>query len=291
MTESLSVLIVAAASAGRASTVRGLLEADGFSCQAMTFSGSMPSQSAIDAGVVFDDASDQTLRCVAEQRSRGAVVFVVADLATRGRFARLMAAGATGVLPPDVSDERIAAELEALADLRRQASAQAINQALQPFLAATLEAWQLMAQVRARLSGVRQKREYRMPGDLTSLIYLIGTPPRILALSVSRDVARELSTRVLNGAVPDPDPEIVQDTLAEMANVVAGQAKGRYEGSPYEFDISTPTVITGSPHHIVHRADLPCYEMAFSSELGPFYLQLSVRGREPGHPAAHVPKA
>ena len=81
------------------------------------------------------------------------------------------------------------------------------------------------------------------------------------------------------------------DTLAEMANVVAGQAKGRYEGSPYEFDISTPTVITGSPHHIVHRADLPCYEMAFSSELGPFYLQLSVRGREPGHPAAHVPKA
>ena len=282
MTDTLSVVVAASAPIGRAATVRGLLEADGFTCQAATLSGTIPGDGTIDAGVVLDDGSDQSLRSVASLRSRGAVVFVVADLATRERFARLMAAGATGVLPPDVSDERIAAELEALADLRRQASAQSINQALQPFLAATLEAWQLMAQVRARLSGVRQKREYRMQGDLTALIYLIGTPPRILALSVSRDVARALSIRVLNGAVPDPDPEIVQDTLAEMANVVAGQVKGRYENSPYEFDISTPTVITGSPHHIVHRADLPCYEMAFSSELGPFYLQLSVRGREPG---------
>lgn len=285
MTESLTVSIAALATTGRAATVRGLLEADSFVCQTTLLSG-LADDSALDAGVVLDDGTDQSLRAVASMRSRGAVVFVVADIASRERFARLMAAGATGVLPPDVSDERIAAELEALADLRLQASAQSINQTLQPFLAATLEAWQLMAQVRARLSGVRQKREYRMQGDLTALIYLIGTPPRILALSVSKEVARALSIRVLNGAVPDPDSEIIQDTLAEMANVIAGQVKGRYESSPYEFDISTPTVIAGSPHHIVHRPDLPCYEMAFASDLGPFHLQLSVRGREPARKPA-----
>lgn len=285
MSDSLSVTIAALPDAERAATIRRLLETDGFTCATAPLTGNLPGDESIDAGVVFDDGTDPSLRSVATLRRRGAAVFVLADVATRERFARLMAAGATGVLPPDVSDERIVAELQALADLRREASAQAIHQTLQPFLAATIEAWQLMAQVKARLSGVRQKREYRMAGEMTALIYLIGTPPRVLALSVERDVAKALSIRVLNGAIPDPDPEIVQDTLAEMANVVAGQVKGRYENSPGEFDISTPTVITGTPHHIVHRPDLPCYEMAFTSDVGAFHLQLSVRGREPGKPA------
>lgn len=283
---SLGVLVCADPGEPRAAALRGLLEADGHRSRPASLTAPLPAPTP-DAAVVLDDGGDAALRLIAGARAAGAAVFAVSAASSRERFARLMAAGATGVLPPDVSDERVAAEVEALADLRRRAEtgASGTNQALQPFLAATLEAWQLMARGRARLSGVRVKREYRMPGDLTALIYLLGGAERVLAMSISSEAAQALCRRVLGGAVPDPEPDIVHDTLAEMANVVAGQVKGRFDGTPFEFDISTPTVIAGSPHHLMHRPDLPCYEMAFASECGPFTLQLCVRGREPGRSA------
>lgn len=276
---SLSVLVFAKDSDARIASLRGMLEADGFTCRQLTLGTPIPAPTP-DAAVLLDDGDDSVLRQVVNLRAAGIAIFAISAVATRERFGRLMAAGSTGVLPPDVSDERIAAEIEALADLRRQAQAQGPNQALQPFLAATLEAWQLMARSRARLSGVRVKREYRMAGDMTALIYLLGSSERVLALSVAKDVAENLARQVLGANMPEPEPEIIHDTLAEMSNVIAGQVKGRFDGTPFEFDISTPTVVSGTPHHLMHRPDLPCMEMAFTSDIGPFHLQLCVRGRD-----------
>lgn len=276
---SLTVLVFAKDSDARIASLRGLLEADGFTCRTQVLGAPLPVPSP-DAAILLDDGDDSVLRQVSHLRAAGIAIFAVAVATSRERFGRLMAAGSTGVLPPDVSDERIAAEIEALADLRRQAQTQGPNQALQPFLAATLEAWQLMARSRARLSGVRVKREYRMPGDMTALIYLLGSSERVLALSLANNVAENLTRQVLGASMPDPEPEIIHDTLAEMSNVVAGQVKGRFDGTPFEFDISTPTVVSGSPHHLMHRPDLPCMEMAFTSDIGPFHLQLCVRGRD-----------
>jgi chemotaxis protein CheX len=274
---SLALMLCGATTDQRIAPMRGLLEADGINCRCASLTAPLVNPIP-DAAVVLDDGNDAVLRLIIALRAAGAAVFTVSAVSSRERFGRLMAAGSTGVLPPDVSDERIAAEVEALADLRRQAE-KGPNQALQPFLAATLEAWQLMASSRARLSGVRAKREYRMPGDLTALIYLLGGAERVLALSLSNESAMALSKRVLGAHMPEPEPEIIHDTVAEMANVVAGQVKGRFDGTAFEFDISMPTVIAGSPHHLMHRPDLPCYEMAFTSDCGPFHLQLCVRGR------------
>lgn len=275
----MSVLVLARSADPRIASLRGLLEADGLTCRQQLF-GTPIAAPAPDAAILLDDGDDSVLRQVANLRAAGIAIFAVSVAASRERFSRLMAAGSTGVLPPDVSDERIAAEVEALADLRRQAQSEGPNQALQPFLAATLEAWQLMARTRARLSGVRVKREYRMPGDMTALIYLLGSSERVLALSVANNVAEKLARQVLGASMPEPEPEIIHDTLAEMANVIAGQVKGRFDGTPFEFDISTPTVVSGSPHHLMHRPDLPCMEMAFTSDIGAFHLQLCVRGRD-----------
>lgn len=276
---SLSLLLCATVSDARAATLRALLEGEGFGCRGGT-PGAPLADPTPDAAVILDDGGEAVLRQIIALRTVGVPVFAISAASSRERFGRLMAAGSTGVLPPDVSDERVAAEIEALADLRREAQAQDPSQALQPFVAATLEAWQLMANARARLSGLRTKREYRMPGDLTALIYLLGGAERVLALSLSLESATALAKRVLGAHMPAPEPEIVHDTLAEMANVVAGQVKGRFDGTSFEFDISTPTVVAGSPHHLMHRPDLPCYEMDFVSDCGPFHLQLCVRSRD-----------
>ncbi len=276
---SLSVLICADNDHPRLASLRQLLEADGFSCHVMSCSAPNPKPKT-EAAIIFDDNSDAALRQIAQLRGSSVVTFAVSADASRERFGKLMAFGSTGVLPPDVSDERIAAEVEALDELRQSTEGEGPNQALQPFLAATLEAWSLMAGSKARLSGLRAKSEFRMPGEVTALIYLFGNLERVLSLSMSYEAAQELTHKVLGDAMPDPDIAMVHDTLAEMSNVVAGQVKGRFDGTTYEFDISTPTVIAGSPHHLMHRPDLPCYEMAFTSDCGVFHIQLCVRGRD-----------
>lgn len=119
-----------------------------------------------------------------------------------------------------------------------------------------------------------------MTGDMTALIYPIGSSEWVLALSVDKEIAENLARQVLGANMPEPEPEIINDTLAEMSNVIAGQVQGCFEGTPFEFDISTPTVVSGTPHHVMHRPDLPCTEMAFTSDIGAFHLQLCVRGRD-----------
>jgi chemotaxis protein CheX len=236
------------------------------------------------AVIVVDEGGDGSLEALVgiRRRSGGRTlpVFAVSSEVAQERYGRLLTAGATLAVEPDVGMERLTAELQALTQINDEGGSTLRNQLLQPYVAAALEAWLLMCRSQATLANVRSKREYRMYGDVSSLVYLMGAGERILALSLRNDVAAKLAVRVLNGVVDDPGQDIIQDVVGEMVNIIAGQVKGRYDDTPYHFDISTVTVVTGSPHHLMHRADLPCYEMRFDSDVGDFALQLCVRPPE-----------
>lgn len=239
------------------------------SCQAMIF---------IDSGK--DESLEQLIVLRRRAGGRSIPIFAVASEVAKERYSRLLTAGATVSLEPDVGSERIQAEIQALTQIGDDAGLTLRNQLLQPYVAAALEAWLLMARSQAALTTVRNKREYRMYGDVSSLVYLMGAGERILALSLRNDVAAKLAVRVLNGVVDNPEPDMIQDVVGEMVNIIAGQVKGRFDDTPYHFDISTVTVVTGSPHHLVHRSDLPSYEMCFDSEVGDFAMQLCVKPPE-----------
>lgn len=241
----------------------------------------------IGAVLINDDSTraelyEQIMRIRHLTRRHGIPLIVVAEGVKVEERPRLIAAGATMVCDIDVSPERVFAELTS----RKKASdvpteiRRVRDEMLQPFISAAIEGMQVMAGIDIELDQVRRKTDYLMSGDISAVIYLLGKLERMLAVSVTHETAYKMTYQILGGALDVIDDEVIGDSVAEMANIVAGQVKGQFAGTAYEFDISTPTVIAGENHQIRHRPELPCYVMTFNSSIGRIGLQLAVRPRE-----------
>lgn len=234
--------------------------------------------------IVLDDGSEAALSAVVGHAGvlpvGSTTVVVLLRTASPQRRGRLLAAGAARVLDGQVSGERLASELQALVETAGSGQNRMRSELLQPFVAATIEAWSVMADASVHTTSIQRKADFRMAGDLSALIHLVGTNERLLALTMSNEVARELAIAMLHRLVLSPTDEMICDSAGEMINIIAGQVKGSFVDTPYEFDIGLPTIISGANHEIKHRSDLPCFIMSFTSPFGPFTVQLCVRTRE-----------
>lgn len=230
---------------------------------------------------LLDDGSPEALAAVVGNAGRDELP-IVALLSARNpeRRSRLLAAGVSRVIEGPETGERVASEIQALVETGGPGHDRLRAELLQPFIASTIESWSLMAGVVVHTSSIFRKTESRMQGDISALIHLVGTSERLLALTMGSQVANALTVAMLNRLVAEPSDEMVCDSVGEMVNIIAGQVKSAFVGTPYEFDIGLPTIITGPNHEVRHRSELPCFVMAFVAPFGPFSLQLCVRNRE-----------
>ena len=283
----MDVIMVSSALDERAKSLTTVLVDNGF-CIHNKWLGTRqwPDFNADLAGIIFlEDDRLGILDSVIEARrnTRGTptipLIVVPNNFSPKVRV-QFISAGATQVCSPDESNERIVAEIQASFDVDYNENSQTRFQLLQPFLAATIEAMDIMAAARVQVDQVFRKQEYRMNGDISGLIYLIGHTERLLAVTFPEQTARSISEKILADVVATPTIDMISDCVGELVNIVAGQVKGRFVETEYEFDISTPTIISGKDHEIRHRAELPCYVMTFTGEVGGFSLQLCVRSSE-----------
>jgi CheY-specific phosphatase CheX len=91
-----------------------------------------------------------------------------------------------------------------------------------------------------------------------------------LALSFSAATADLLARRVLAGLTGQPDAHLIQDCIAELLNVMAGQTKTLLHGTPYLFTLSTPEPWNSADAN--HGAG--GYTVPFDSDIGPFVMQV-----------------
>ena len=283
----MNVIIVSSALDSRNEPLARAFKEKGFATSSKwTGTKDWPDFSSDIAGVVFlEDGRLRVLESIIEARQKtrryqGTPLIVVPnDWGPRVRV-KYISAGATQVCSPDETKERIVAEIQARFDFDSREAEQARLELLQPFIAATIEAMEVMASVHIKINKVFRKRNYNMDGDISGVIYLISKTERLLAVTFPMATAKKISSKVLAGAVEDPTAEMVSDCVGEIVNVIAGQVKGRFVHTDYEFDISTPTLISGPSHEIHHKSSLPCYVMTFGGEVGNFSLQLCVRGKD-----------
>ena len=79
-------------------------------------------------------------------------------------------------------------------------------------------------------------------GELAAVIKFAAATEGALVLSCSRPTAALLAGRMLTAVRQDPDQPLVEDSLGEIANVIAGLVKTLLFGTPYHFTLSTPTI-------------------------------------------------
>src|SRR5262245_28614606 len=100
------------------------------------------------------------------------------------------------------------------------------RQLLDRLISATCLTLQEMAGVEATVRGVCRMPPPEAPqGHISVVLGLNSNTDFLLVLSFPEHTASALARRVLGHVVDNPDDGMVRDCLAEIANVIGGQAK------------------------------------------------------------------
>lgn len=233
--------------------------------------------------VVIDQGDAESLRAVHLGSRRGGAsrpVVTYGDLSAQGRRSQLLAVGAARQVDQSYAAERLAAEARALGEPAADTAAFENQRFVQNMIAITVETFSMMLNSKIRHERVERRYEYVMPGEITAMINLAGREERMLALNTSLKGARGMAIAFLQGMVEDPDQAMISDSVGEMVNIIAGQLKAVFSGTALAFDIGMPSVVVGTSHEIRHRAEMPCQAAHFTSDFGPFFVQLCTRPHE-----------
>ena len=94
------------------------------------------------------------------------------------------------------------------------------------------------------------------------------TFPELTALNVYQ---------LMMGEVVNTINEEVQDTVGELANIIAGGAKEELSGLGISYHISIPTVVVGKNHTITHKGGTPVVAIPFKLDKDSFYMEISMK--------------
>lgn len=154
-------------------------------------------------------------------------------------------------------------------------AAEVPEELLRPFVAAAQLAFEQMAGLSLAVRGSYRLPDFRTSGNVSAVIGLAGPGQGALVLSLGEDVAQAAARRVLAEVDDNPDRELVDDCVGELANIIAGQARGMLADSPYEFAFGTPRLVSGVGHEIARDPGAPCLVLDFTSDVGDVQMQVS----------------
>jgi len=144
------------------------------------------------------------------------------------------------------------------------------DELLEPFIEAVTTTLREMAG-----ADVVVRDSFRADGDqgladVTAVLRLIAGTEGRLVLSFPWGTAAALARRVLADSGGELSEEMMRDCVAELLNVVAGQAKALLFGTPRHFTLATPTILTEVPIDTGGRL-----VVRFGSDVGEFNLHLN----------------
>ena len=145
---------------------------------------------------------------------------------------------------------------------------------LEPFATAALSTLEETAQSPAIVDGFFRAPQPRELGDVFAFMQLKPEPSDFLMLCVRQETADKLARRALAESNVEPDPSLVRDSMGEILNVIAGQAKTILNETPYHFFLSTPLLLDPLSDAFPKGNDASCWGISFSCEAGELHLVL-----------------
>ncbi len=147
---------------------------------------------------------------------------------------------------------------------------------LNPFIAATVDVLTTMAGIDPRRGSPSVKTENGASFDVSGLVGLSGQVKGFVVLSFRESAV----LHVVSGFLGEPVGEVnehVRDAVGELTNMVAGGAKRALADAGYELKISVPSVVVGANHTITRPSGVPCFEIPFETDAGPFSVELCLK--------------
>ena len=147
---------------------------------------------------------------------------------------------------------------------------------INPFIVATQNAMQTMAGLEVTRGSPFVKGTFQALADISGIIGLAGQAKGAVVVSFPFSLGQKIFEAMTGESVPLDDPGIT-DAVGEMANMIAGGAKGALTEMGMDFRISVPSVVVGKEHSISHKSDAPCLVIPFQLGSETFWLQVSMK--------------
>ena len=149
---------------------------------------------------------------------------------------------------------------------------------INPVLETLVNVLSTMANMPAQMGKPRLKTDELALGEISGVMTLNSSRLRgSLAISYSHAVIIVITNRLLGEEVADIEA-MTRDMAGEMTNMVAGGAKHLFAEEGYDFDMSTPDILSGKDHIIKHGLQGQTVVLPFSAESGDFYVEICFEG-------------
>ncbi len=154
---------------------------------------------------------------------------------------------------------------------------------INPFIEAVYELFGTMLQAKIERGQIGVCSGTTNPRDIMALIGLSGPARGTVALTFRTSTALAIVSKMLDQDVRVVD-ETVSDGVAEVVNMVAGNAKARMTSETEKpLDLSLPTVVHGNCYSVDYPSQAVWLEVPFMSELGEFSLRVTFEATSQEH--------
>jgi len=144
-----------------------------------------------------------------------------------------------------------------------------------PFIDVTVHAFKEMFGVELEAkSPYLMRKDTPMDWEISGVIGIAGEARGVVVLSFQEDLAVALTGRLLGKKKAGMDEDVI-DTVGEVVNIIAGNAKQGLEDS--RLQISLPSIVMGRNHQVVWPSStIPIIGIPFTSLYGDFHLSVGL---------------
>ena len=155
---------------------------------------------------------------------------------------------------------------------------------LNPFVQAAVEVLKAELDANAVRGEVTLQKSSMTSDDITVLINLIGDVYGVVMYGMSTVTCLNMVSKIMGQEFTEFNT-LAQSGVAELGNVISGQATIRFSESGYKSNISTPTVLNGNGVEI-STLDFPRIVVPLETQFGMLTVHLALREKKNGE--AHL---
>jgi chemotaxis protein CheX len=144
---------------------------------------------------------------------------------------------------------------------------------INPFVGAVCNVFETMCGVKVTVGKPFLKTDNARVADVSGVIGFSGDATGSVVLDFAFDAASKLAT-AFAGMEIDPKSPDFADAIGELANMVAGGAKAKFDG--LNINISLPNVIVGRDHNVCASKTTPRIVIPCQTGIGEFHVEVGM---------------
>ncbi|MEJ2031602.1 MAG: chemotaxis protein CheX [Deltaproteobacteria bacterium] len=152
---------------------------------------------------------------------------------------------------------------------------------INPFLSATKNVLETMAQTPVTAMRPRLKDDSATYGEVTGIIGMVS---KQVSGSMIVSFSQECILKIVANMLMEPpkekiDAEII-DAVGELTNMICGGAKAQLAKMNLRFELAAPTMIMGKGVEITYYSDTPTLVIPFRTDSGDFVIEANLADKK-----------